>query len=198
MGSPHSLPACSCHQLAPNRTQSAGFTDAGPLSQGNSLPIHKRTNIHARCNLFSGSGQFMKAESPCRGLTAALLGQPAAGIEIRHPYMTGASKAALRPLLGVPPISSRIHEVSNILEALSVTVPTCMFPVRLKHATTHNRCPAGAASSACCRSRQITIVFEIRHNCCPAGVASMACGGSYQTTAVLELTSRCSHPSCGS
>ena len=48
-----------------------------------------------------------------RGLTAALLGQAAAGIELRHPYMTRTARAALQPLLGFPPISTRIHEVNH-------------------------------------------------------------------------------------
>ena len=47
-----------------------------------------------------------------RGLTAALLGQPAAGIEARHPHLTRTAKAALQPLLGFPLISTRLHEVT--------------------------------------------------------------------------------------
>ena len=48
-----------------------------------------------------------------RGLTAALMGQPAAGIEMRHPHLTRTAKAALQPLLGFPPISTRMHEVTD-------------------------------------------------------------------------------------
>ncbi|CAL8472211.1 g11753 [Coccomyxa elongata] len=46
-----------------------------------------------------------------RGLTAAVLGEPAQGIEVRRPSLTQASKFALRPVLGLPMISSRISEI---------------------------------------------------------------------------------------
>lgn len=40
-----------------------------------------------------------------------MLGEPAQGIEQRHPNLTRASKAALRPFIGLPMISTRIREV---------------------------------------------------------------------------------------
>ncbi|CAL5220750.1 g2812 [Coccomyxa viridis] len=58
-----------------------------------------------------------------RGLTAALLGQAAAGIESRHPYMTRAAKATLQPLLGFPPISTRIHEVWQAWQVVAPVKP---------------------------------------------------------------------------
>ncbi|KAK9905971.1 hypothetical protein WJX75_009885 [Coccomyxa subellipsoidea] len=46
-----------------------------------------------------------------RGFTAAILGEPAQGIEVRRPHLTQASKLALLPVLGLPMISTRIREV---------------------------------------------------------------------------------------
>jgi len=48
-----------------------------------------------------------------RGLTAALLGEPAKGIEVRRPFLTQASKLALKPVLGLPLISTRVKEVAS-------------------------------------------------------------------------------------
>ena len=60
-----------------------------------------------------------------RGLAAALMGQPAAGIEVRHPHLTRTAKAALQPLLGFPPISTRMHEVT---EASTASTGTTLVP----------------------------------------------------------------------
>lgn len=48
-----------------------------------------------------------------RGLTAALLGEPAKDIEARRPYLTQASRLALKPVLGLPMISTRVKEVTS-------------------------------------------------------------------------------------
>ncbi|CAK0783325.1 hypothetical protein CVIRNUC_006524 [Coccomyxa viridis] len=58
-----------------------------------------------------------------RGLTAALMGQPAAGIEARHPHLTRTAKFALQPLLGFPLISTRMHEVWQAWDVVAPVKP---------------------------------------------------------------------------
>jgi hypothetical protein len=62
-------------------------------------------------NWIGWSQLTMQPVCPCRGLTAALLGEPAQNIRDRHPNLTQASKLLLRPFLGLPIISNRIREV---------------------------------------------------------------------------------------
>jgi hypothetical protein len=49
--------------------------------------------------------------SCCRGFTAAVLSQPAAGIEQRHPRLVRAAAAPLSALLHAQPIAQRSAEV---------------------------------------------------------------------------------------
>ncbi|EIE23814.1 hypothetical protein COCSUDRAFT_83689 [Coccomyxa subellipsoidea C-169] len=58
-----------------------------------------------------------------RGFTAAILGEPAQGIELRRPVLTQASKVALLPVLGLPVISARIREVWNAWDNVAPVRP---------------------------------------------------------------------------
>ena len=114
-----------------------------------------------------------------RGLTAALMGQPAAGIEVRHPHLTRTAKAALQPLLGFPPISTRMHEVTNASTA-SKARPSSPSPL-------HSALPMCLLSC---------FAIRLRRMCWDTGLAGLGGGCACQAPAVPELPGGCAHTSC--